>query len=374
MKPSVVKSVVVIGFVLALAWLLLDPGRSAAPETIKRKPLLASVLAVTPQTRSVVTRVEGVAEARWPITLLASVDGRVTRLPEQTEPGELLTSGQLLLAVQDNAYLSNLRGAQARAARAELELAQNKHQKTVATKISKGNKLTAFGRYEPHIKATQAELSAARAEIDFAQQKLDDTTVEAPFAAVVLEKTVTPGQWVNSGDPLFKLAASDYVDIKVALSAAQWLRVGQLAAGSAALVETREGRRWPAEVRYLNPVVDAATRQRSVMLQIRSPYVGEQPLLPGEQVTVMFDGPALQHAVTAPASVLNQDGRVWSVVDGVLQEESIELFDEQSQSIIFRYRDNPDLPRQLVRYPLSRMLNGQPVVADVVNSDAGDAL
>ena len=374
MKTNTWKVVVAGAFVVLVLWILLEDEQAQSLVEEQSPIVSVSSLEAQPGEMSVGVQAIGVTVARWPIDILASVSGRVIELPTHTEPGNLLEEKQLLVAVLDTSYKSELQAAKARVAQAELELSKNKHEQYVVSKVSGGKKLSAFGRFEPHIKAAEAELKAAQAALNFAQQQADDTRVKTPFPAVVLNKAVTPGQWINNGEVLFSLAAKDFIDIKVELSADDWARLGKLSAETNARVVAPSGASWQATVRYLSPVMDATTRQRSLMLQVADPYSADLPLLPDQQVKVEFDGPLQPDVVTAPASVLTQDGKVWSINKGVLQLEEIELLDEQPESVSFRYRQSSESTRLLVLYPLSTMLEGQRANPDIVTASEGNTL
>ena len=156
----------------------------------------------------------------------------------------------------------------------------------------------------------------------------------------------------------YRIAASIAVDIKVELSAQQWRRL-TLQKGNAVTVHTPDGVVWPAKIRYLNPIMDQTTRQRSIVLEVLSPYEGDTPLLPDQQVSVTFSGPALSDVVKAPASVITEDGKVWSLTESSLKLENIELLEEKPDYILYRYEEKPSTQRQLVLFPLSSMLQGQ---------------
>ena len=52
---------------------------------------------------------------------------------------------------------------------------------------------------------------------------------------------------------------------------------------------------------------------------------------------------------------------MWTVFEGELVLESIELLDETPDQILFRYQQYPGYERQLVQFPLGTMLSGQRV-------------
>ncbi len=367
MNAKIWKTGIAFCFALVLLWLLSEPPQQHTDNSTKSTGMVVSVIEAKPQEVALDFTATGVTQPHWPTQIIAAVNGRITDLTAQTEPGDLVAADQLLLQILDTAYQAQVQAASARVAQAELELSRNQHEQQVKKQTARGTKLTAFGRLEPHVKASETELLAAQAALKQAQQTRQDTRVKTPFPAVILDKKVTPGQWVNHGDALFTVASSETVDVNVQLSASQWSQAANLAVGSQAELTDSSGLSWLARVRYLSPVMNETTRQRSLMLAVNNPYIGSSPLLPGQQVTVKFTGQQEPNVVVAPASVLTADGHVWSVVDGLLQLDAIDLLQEQADTITFRYQQKPQAERALVLYPLSAMLAGQKVTTKPIN-------
>ncbi|MEM7315228.1 MAG: HlyD family efflux transporter periplasmic adaptor subunit, partial [Planctomycetota bacterium] len=245
-------------------------------------------------------------------------------------------------------------------AEAELNLAEISKRQYVAKNA--GTAKSAFGRFETHVKEAKANLAATSAALEAAKQQLADTNIRTPFDAVIIDDAVHPGVWVNAGDPLFRIAARKFLDIKVTLPNSSWERLGDAVHGKSTVkVVTPNGNEWAANVRYLSPAMDPVTRQRSLMLEVASPYESDQPLLADQQVNVFFEGEVMESVVKAPASVLTEDGKVWSVADKTLRLETIELLDEQPEHVLFRFAVQPERERLLVRFPLSTYLESQSV-------------
>lgn len=80
----------------------------------------------------------------------------------------------------------------------------------------------------------------------------------------------------------------------------------------------------------------------------------------------------MAQVVTAPATVMTEDGKVWTVRNDRLILEDIELLSERHQEIRFRFAREPDENRQVVRYPLSVMLEGQKVSPIAANDQGGN--
>lgn len=372
LRANSFKGVCALLLILVGWWFLSEqPAKQGAVEDSLPAPDV-SVLEVIPAEANFEVQATGVTLARWSTDIHASVSGRVETLPDGLEPGSLLANGALMVALDDTAVRAELAAAEARLAQAELEQSRIENEQFVAKQVTRGKQLSAYGRFEPHLAAARAEVASAQAALTSARRRLSDCRVAAPFPAIVLEQWVTPGQWVSAGERLFRVAASESIDVKAELPAAEWARLSDLAVGSVASVVSPDNQVWPATVRYLSPTMDPTTRQRSLVLQVALPYARRAPLLADQQVRVRFAGAAEANVVSAPATALTADGQVWSLQDGLLQLEAIELLRERNETIWFRYLEAPRQPRLLVRFPLSSMLQGQrgkPVQADITRAN-----
>lgn len=332
--------------------------------------LTVSAIEVVPQSASSNVTAFGVAKARWPLDVVSPVSGKISALPIDLEPGTTLKQDALLTGIVDTLFRYELSTAQARLSQAELELARYKHEQYVATQINGKQKLNAFGRFEPHVAFAQAELIAAQAQVAFSLQRLADTKIVSPFNAIVLEKYVTPSQWVNEGDVLFKLASTNYLDVSVEIPDESWQRLALNDNKVTANVRSASGKSWLATTRYINPQLNPQTRQRSIVLQVAAPFESNESLQPEQQVNVTFKGKTQHNVVFAPATVLTPDNNVWTVSNGQLLLESVEVIEEQSDRIMLRFIEAPEKQRTLVLFPLSSMLAGQKVTVTLTASGA----
>lgn len=351
-------------FIMVLAWLVFMAPEPETPIDEENVLLPVSVVSLQPQNYQVQIDASGITQARWPTRLVAAVDGRISELSALLEPGVLVSDGQLLLKIQDSQYQAQLDSARSRLANAQLNLEKTLHEQTVA-KRSGGKLRTPYARYEPQVESAQADVKAATSELNNAQQRLQDTAIHAPFSAIILQRLVTPGQWLPSNSETFVIAASESIDIKVEMPESDWAQLPQLSKGDAVLVTTNNGKKWQGNVRYISPVREKSTRQRSLIVKVDSPYQPQQqqlPLLPDTQVDLTFNGNEQQQAFIAPASVLTEDGNVWSInAQNLLQLEEVELLAQSVEQVVVRFKQQSSLPRQIVLYPLGSMINGQQV-------------
>ena len=368
-KLYVLASLVIFSGVVI--WLMDEP---VAIEELKQQsgqeaPLAVSAIKAIPKQVETTISVFGIVKPRWFLDIISPVSGKIHVLPDDMEVGATVNQDALLTKIVDTSYQYEFATASSRLAQAELELARFQHEQYVAKQVNGGKKLNAFGRFEPHVKYAKAELASARAQQKLAKQRLEDTRILSPFNAIILEKYVTPSQWLNEGDRVFSLAALDSVDINIDLPNSSWQKIA-LDTNLNIEVIAPSGQKWPASLRYTKPTLNAQTRQRGLVVEVKRPYEGEFPLLPEQQVDVLFKGKLQNNVVVAPATVMTRDSKVWSIIDDKLTMESIELIEESEKNIMFRYVNSPKQSRALVLFPLSTMLEGQRARANFDESGA----
>jgi len=364
-KPIVAALLLLLSVVLLLDFLSDD---EVLEPDIESLVLPVTVVEAIPLPATVQLQVTGITSPRWPVAIQALVAGRVEYLDLGLEPGALLEADQLLLGLDPVHLLAEAELARGRVASAELALARQRHEQTVALQQLSKRKSTAFARHELQIAAAKAELAAAQQALRSANQRVQDAQVKAPFSAVLLERSVAPGQQLQAGDRMFRLAASDSLDVVVPLSEQLWRRLGSRAPQAPIEVRDRQGNVWPASVRYLAPSFDALTRQRQLVLAVANPYaiskVGGHRLQPDQQVSVQLTLPEQNNVVRMPLSVLTRDGQVWTMTaQNTLRLEDVTLVQQRSTEVWLQFLQREDLPRRVVAYPLLTMLEGQAVTS-----------
>lgn len=199
--------------------------------------------------------------------LNAEVPGAV--LQTLAEAGQRVTRGQLLARIDDaaiqQAYLSArsaLASAQSAATNAQREL--ERAQKLVAAGALAERDLENATTAN---QAAQAQLAAARAQVAAAQQNLGRTRIEAPFTGVVATRTVSAGDVVTPGTPLFTVVEPGSMRLEASVPAEQLsgVRVG---APVSFTVSGYPGRVFTGRVTRVSPVADPTTRQVQILATI----------------------------------------------------------------------------------------------------------
>lgn len=350
--------------VITISGLVLYDAEDKVEKKIGNTLLPVTVVTLTPQSKNLIVSATGITQARWITKLAAVVEGRVDSLAENLEPGMLVDSDQVLLRQKSGAYQAAVDGAISQLAMAKLALEKTIHQQTVA-KASKAKLLTPYARFEPQVQSAKDSVNAAKSSLKNARQQLADTQIKSPFPAIILERQVTPGQWLQAGQQLFLLADQDSIDVKVEIPDSDWNQLASTAINAAALVTTNENEQWSASIRSITPTRDRSTRQRSLILKISSPYVAlpeRKVLLPDTQVKIEFSGKKESQIFVIPSSALTEDGDIWTLDEqDQLQLEHVQLFSQTVEEVVVRFKENSLQTRRIVLYPLGSMIQGQQV-------------
>lgn len=154
--------------------------------------------------------------------------------------------------------------------------------------------------------AAQATLKAAEAEMTLNQLRLDNALIKSPFAGTVIQQSAETGQWLEAGQPLFKLVATEGIVIEAPVSASDWSRVslGQTVELSSELdVDTR----WQSEVSWIAPTVMENNDMGNNVAVRFPPGDDAPPLLLGQEVDVDLSLQRADDVLVVPLQMLVED-------------------------------------------------------------------
>lgn len=267
--------------------------------------------------------ISGTLAAEREARVRAQVAGTVTATyPEQGQP---VARGALLARIDDqavrDAYLSarsqvRSAGLAQQVARRNLERSQTLAR---AGAISDRDLETATW----NASNADAQLADAKARLASAEQELQYTTVRAPFAGVVSERSASAGDVVQTGGALYTIIDPARLRFDGTVPAEQ---VGQLERGAPVefSVTGYPGRVFTGKIDRINPAADPATRQVRVYVAVPN---ADQRLVAGLYAEGRV-GAAVRRAVVAPASAVDQQGvtpTVFRIRQGKVEQVTVEL-------------------------------------------------
>lgn len=181
----------------------------------------------------------------------STVSGVVTSMP--VKAGDRVKKGQLLLQLEQGALQARLAQGQAEMKHRELMLADASKELERAEELYARTLLADHDLDLAKIAHAEAEATyqASRAAYRQAREDLDNSSLRAPFDAVVLARHVQPAETVISrcqGQPLITLAASAQMRVKILVAAE---RLGDLDSNRAVTVEVA-GQRYSGRVEAIS--------------------------------------------------------------------------------------------------------------------------
>lgn len=148
----------------------------------------------------------------------------------------------------------------------------------------------------------RSQLVAAEAALVAAQVRLDQATVKAPAAGVVLERAVEPGDIVQPGRRLMTLVLDGPLRLSAQVDEKNLPLLGP-GAKAVAAADAFPELRFPAVVSFIAPGVDAARGTVELRLTVPEP----PPELKSDMtVSIEVPGPLIRQALVIPADAVRQ--------------------------------------------------------------------
>lgn len=258
---------------------------SQRPRGWSPKRLAASVVGLLLAAPALATEWVGLAYPVADLQLSVPVGGVVQRI--STRPGQQVRAGDTLLALDSTAQQAELQrrtvlmqdDSELKAARARLQALTELLDMTEAVARSSQSvsreellklrleKASAEGR----LQQLEAQKKRERIEHEQARIELEQRTLRAPMAGVVVDVRADIGEWARPGDEVVRLADISQVELRLNLpqAVAVGLRVGARvpAAFEAGATQVQA----TGTVRYVSPLADSASGLVDVRIRFANP-------------------------------------------------------------------------------------------------------
>lgn len=216
-------------------------------------PTPVEVAEVHPQTVRDQFRALGTLEAAEIIQVVGELNAIIRSI--QFTEGRAVQAGDLLVQLDD-------REIRAEAERSEAQREQAQLNYDRAKKLSEQNVAS-----PQDLDNARTALKVAQANEALAKARLDKTRILAPWPGLIGRRSVSPGAYLKSGDPIAELARVDLM--KVAFAAPERY-LGQLVPGIAVELTTPAfpGESFHGEVTVVDPIIDPNTRTVQMVARI----------------------------------------------------------------------------------------------------------
>ena len=330
MKRLILPSVIILaGFGLAAVLLVTGP-------TLTSKPLeslapLVRIQTVTLQDVALSSLTHGTVAPRTESELVAEVAGRVISVNSSLVSGGFFNVGEELLQIDPLDYELALEQARAGIVQAESDLANAKR---AADRINslKERQLTSAAQQDDalnRMRIAEATLRSSQAQLARAERDLARTRILAPYDGRVRSERVDIGQFVNRGNNIATIYATDYAEIRLPINDEELaflnLPLGPVIESAQTIPATEvtitarfagKEHQWPAQVVRTEGELDPQTRMINVVARVKSPYApaaGRTPLAVGLFVDAKIHGRLARNVAVIPRSAVRLGNQVLMV-------------------------------------------------------------
>lgn len=263
-----------------------------------------------------VVHVNGTVTSPQTAVLSPSVAGLIESV--RVDAGDRVDKGQVLVTLDRELEELSLQRARAEAAQARTALDDAKRRLAEAEKIGPTQAIA-----ESAIKSLRAEVGRAEASLDAAaaavlQQEavVRRHTVRAPFAGVVSRRIAEVGEWVNPGNGLVELVATDRLRFDFRVPQSHYAQL-EKETPIEIVVDAIAGGVIAGHVQAIVPVKDPGAR--TFLLRVVADSSASLNVTPGMSARAALRIDAHRSGVVIPRDALLRypDGRntVWVVVD-----------------------------------------------------------
>ncbi|NJL85778.1 MAG: efflux RND transporter periplasmic adaptor subunit [Leptolyngbyaceae cyanobacterium SM1_1_3] len=349
-----------LGLGLAIAFLgsrLLPGDRNRAQESAPADVAAQSVAAETAQSATIsrTLKTTGTVEAYD----LLQVAPQVSSLQIQqvlVREGDRVTAGQTLAVLDDATLQAQLRQAQAEIAAAQAQVTQQRaalaqaqaEQAEARQNLQRYQNLADRGAISQeelssrttqsltanesvrvavaNIESAEANVRSQQASLEGLQTQLAQTTVSAPAAGTIAERSATVGDTTSTGTPLFTLIQDDQLELAAEIPQTQ---LAQIAVGAPVAITSDSDERiqLTGSIREIEPLVDAESRTAIVKISLPSSSL----LRPGMFLSAAIVTATAQGLTVPAAAVVPQSDGQYQVfvvqADGTAQAQTVKIGD-----------------------------------------------
>lgn len=275
--------------------------------------------------------VNGRIRPRLQIDIRPTIGGALVALP--FDVGDRVEAGQILARIDDAPERAAIAEAQASVATQQATLAQARRE--LARFVALGQFATKREVEQRRLAVLEGERELNRRQAAVAQtsEQRDRRVLRAPFAGIILERPVDPGQAVGLESVIYRLADLSSPEVSIEVDE---VYAAEILPGMVATV-TMPGQERPiaATVLHVEPRVDPATGARAVRLGLIGAAVDAPS---GLTVTVNLLIERREGAISVPRSAVLSSGSSAKVrlvgKDNVVMERAVTFIDWPAEAVI----------------------------------------
>jgi RND family efflux transporter MFP subunit len=325
MNKKILYPILVLVLGLGVAFIIGSNKPALNPTLYEPTPRTVRVTQVRSGSEYLGISSQGTVQPRSQSELIPEVSGRVVWISPSLIAGGSFREGDTLLRIDAADYLSALQRSEAQLKRSEVEYSfasdeLRRLQKLYKQQLASQQQLDSARRTA---QVAEANLNDSRASTDQARRDLARTEVHAPFDGLVRNEQVDLGQFVTRGQSIGTIYATDYVEVRLPISADQRAYLGlpistrgQIAQGDRPPVTVASDfgatrLLWAGELVRLEAVIDERSRMIYGVARLHIEENEETPLLPvGMFVQAEIRGRKVDNVIRLPRSAMRDNNQV----------------------------------------------------------------
>lgn len=213
--------------------------------------------------------------------------------------------------------------------------------------------------------SAQATIDSGKARLNQEQRSQNRTRITAPYEGRFLSTNVALGQYVSPNSTLGRIYATDYLEVDIPLSLAQYDML-DLSKASNVILKSALGsnqQTWQAKVTGTRAELDAKSRQITVVARIENPFKGNddfRSLKLGQYLRAEVEGRTFQDVYRLPTQTVRQEREILLFQQRQVAIKNVEtLWNTADETIV---RSDEDLSDQrLISTPLPQATEGMKV-------------
>jgi membrane fusion protein (multidrug efflux system) len=291
--------------------------------------------------------------------LAAEVAGALAQV--FADMGDQVKAGQLLARIDPREFQLRVDSAQAQLEQVQARLANAQANFDRMQALNREH-LVAAQQYDlssADLRVAQADADAAEKMLGIARKKLNDTNIRAPFAGSVQKRTVSLGEHVAEGMPLYELIATDPIKLRAPIPE-RFVPMAKVGLRIDLTVDARPDKTFQGTVSRIAPALDE--NSRTLLIEAEVPNA-DGMLKPGYFAHVTMN---LGHdrALFVPSSaILRYAGvaRVFIYKDGAVRSREITTGSAEGDQI--EVISGLKQGEKVVVTDVDRLADGTPVIA-----------
>lgn len=348
----------VIALALLIAYVIFINKPAAKRRPSHPKSLTVETIKLQAQNFPVLIKTQGVVEPRTTTTLIPRIAGEIIKVSSNFRPGGFFEPGDTLINIDSTDYKLDIKSAQATLSEAVFNFKEEQARADQAAdnwkRLGRTEAPSDLVLHKPQLARAKASVDSAKAQLQRVELDLKRTIIKAPYAGRILEQFVDRGQYVSPGNPLAKIFAIDYVEVRLPITEKQRGMIDLPRSyrgesnkpynGPAATVHATIGGKdysWEGLVVRTEGTVDRATRQVFVIVQVDNPYKrhsdNRPPLEIGQFVKADIKGQILEGVYAIPRSAVQGNDTIMVVdKESRLQRKTINVLWETQDRLLVK--------------------------------------